>query len=176
MEETQVVISSKSDLVIEGKSNVNRFKCFYSSNDLIDTLKVEYRRRKSIYFFENTSLNFINKRFDCGGKGINKDFHKLLRSKKFPSIKMKLNSFSYTIKEDSVLVNVTYKINGIPNNYYIPVKLEKKESHFKISGNIKINIKDFDLDPPRKVLGIVKVRDSILIKFNFLVQENKKSG
>ena len=89
---------------------------------------------------------------------------------------MKLNSFSYTIKEDSVLVNVTYKINGIPNNYYIPVKLEKKESHFKISGNKKINIKDFDLDPPRKVLGIVKVRDSILIKFNFLVQENKKSG
>jgi len=166
-----LIFSPKSSLVINGKSNVNTFTCSYNSKKLNDTLMIQYRRKGNQYFFDNANIELNNREFDCGGKAINRDFHKLLKTKDQPSIKMRLIKVDFFENKDSIHANIEYEINNISKRYLVPIKYSKKLNQIHISGQKKLNIKDFDLKPPKKLLGIIKVKENISVNFNFLIGE-----
>lgn len=170
-EEANLVFLPKSSLVIDGKSNVNKFNCVYNSKKLNDTLMIRYEKKDKKYLFNNARLNLSNDQFDCGGKGINRDFHKLLRTKEHPFIQMRLKSVFLFDNKDSVVANIEYEINKIKKSYSVPISYSKKLNTIHISGEKKLNIKDFDLKPPKKLLGIIKVKENIGIHFDFIIGE-----
>ena len=110
----------KSTLIIKGKSNVHQFECDYNTYELSDSLKVNFKKNDNTIVFENTQLLLEKTEFDCGGRGINKDFHKLLQTKDFPHIK---------VTENKTIVNTrTNRVKKITlNNYSIGLWLTPKK-------------------------------------------------
>lgn len=164
---TQVQILPESKLTISGDTNINEFECEFNTAHLDENTNLKYKVNKSNIVFENAVLNLSNNGFDCGNRGINKDFRELLKTDQYPKITLTLKEID--LKDPKLaLAKVSICIAGIEKNYQVPVEISKGEiPHFK--GKINLNIRDFKLDPPKKALGLIVVKEEIEVKFNLTV-------
>ena len=157
----------KSALVIKGESNINRFNCVYDPLNLSNSLSVVYQQIGDKLVFENTALLLSNNSFDCGGRRINRDFHKLLLTDKYPEIKMKLKNIELPREEkDSITTQLDFTISSITKSFEVLVAYKKEKNTINFNGLVTINIEDFNLQPPKKVLGLIKVKNNINVEFN----------
>lgn len=168
-----IFISPKSEFEIVGSSNVNTFKCLFNIKNLNKPLEIGYEEGSSITYFHNSTLVLENTFFDCGGRGINKDFHDLLRTKEYPQILLTLREVEKkSVGDTKVKALVEIQIAGISRSYSLEVQSENKED-LHISGNLKLDITDFNLEAPRKMLGMVVVSKEIEIVFNLIVENRE---
>lgn len=166
-----VLITSNSELNIDGTSNVTDFKCRYNIKNLDRPIRIYYKKNKETITFENSVLVLENNSFDCGGRGINRDFHGLLQSDTYPQIYLKLNQIKLKPHQPNVAeALVEIEIAGIKNTYRMETKFSN-EQDWKILGELKLNIKDFNLKAPKKMLGLIVVSDEITINFNLAIKE-----
>lgn len=166
---TSVVVSSKSTLVVKGTTNVNSFSCVFDSKRLKNPVSVTYFSNGDKFKFKETALVLDNGCFDCGGKGINRDFQKILKSESYPQIKLILKETSSLEDKDNVQTLVDVEIAGIKREYKIPVTV-KKNTGTLISGGLKIRLSDYNLEQPKKMFGLITVDNEITIDFNLVVE------
>ena len=89
-EKTTVQILADSELTITGDTNINKFCCAFNTSMLERSKEMEYKAIGSKVVFKDAVLNLNNRGFDCGNKAINKDFHALLQTEKYPEISLEL--------------------------------------------------------------------------------------
>lgn len=168
-----VNIHKASYLIIEGKTNVGKFDCAFEGKVLHDTIEVILTED------ENGCLNFVDlefllpvREFDCENALMNKDFQELLKYNSYPYISWEILCMDIAGMDkkdqqakDTLQINTLLKIAGEEREYWIPVIFERRESMFSFSGNLLINIRDFQLEPPTKVFGLVQVCPAISIDF-----------
>jgi len=162
-ENTNIHVLAESRLSIKGTSNVNTFRCAYNAQELQRELTVNYRWYENQMLFDNVKLFVDNSGFDCGNRGINKDFHELLQTETYPQIEFEL--LSYNNQQQKATVAIT--IAGETNTYSLPVNL--LETH-QIKGLLRIDITDYGLTPPKKMLGMIVVHKEIEIAFSFVIK------
>lgn len=172
VKETTVIIEPESKLFIKGSTNINTFNCHYNIAELQDPIPVNFEVKNDKMVFKETDLILKNECFDCGNKNINTDFKALLKTNKYPQIFIHLNeiqNFNSTNSTSEVLLDV--EIAGIIKSYTIPVKIEDNENNLFVKGKLIMDINDFNLEPPKKLLGLIKVDRAIEIDFQLLLQE-----
>jgi hypothetical protein len=170
-ESTSVLIIPSSEIVIKGKTNVNSFDCQYNVLKLKEPIPVNFKRYNDKIIFDKTVLALESAHFDCGGSGINSDFNKLLKTKTYPKVFIELKEISKDTENDKLInASVNVEIAGIVKPYIIPVKLQGDEI-LNIEGILSLNILDFNLDPPKKALGIIIVKEIIDISFHLQAKE-----
>lgn len=108
-------------------------------------------------------MQLQNTGFNCGNRGINSDFHELLQTSKYPNINFEL--LSATQNKNNVEAQVAIEIAGIKRQYIVPVKTKGELA--PLEGVLCINITDFGLTPPKKMMGMIVVREDIEIVFGF---------
>ncbi|GAA4817796.1 YceI family protein [Litoribaculum gwangyangense] len=168
---TSVLITPSSKLLIKGKTNVNSFKCEFDILKLKNPIPVVFQKIGDKMVFDNTVLVLENDCFDCGGKGINNDFQELLKSDVYPQTQIKLKEICRDTKDDnSILAFLDISIAGVTKSCTTPVKFEDGDSLF-VKGVLNLNICDFNLEPPKKALGLIVVKDIIEINFHLVVKE-----
>lgn len=164
---TKVKFTSKSEVIIKGKSNVNSFECNYNTNYLSkETIEIELIKENTKFIVKGATIKIKSDGFDCGNKMITKDFKTILKSEDYSHIIINLkelveNKSNYTAK-----IEVT--IAGLKKEYSLPVTYNSKSLNVK--GLLKLNIKDFNLKSPKKLLGMIKVNDNVEIDFNLFLQ------
>lgn len=168
---TSVVISPKSKLIIKGSTNVNKFKCHFNIEEVSNPIPLSFVLKEDRLIFEKALLMLDNSCFDCGSRAINKDFMDLLKSEEYPKIVLELKE----IKKDSRTNNIVHAlieivIAGESKSYFTPVKL-KGDKILNVTGTLNLNICDFNLEPPKKALGLIVVSDIIKINFDLEVEE-----
>jgi hypothetical protein len=142
-------------------------------NALSEEIEVTYRESKDYLNFGNTQLVIPANHFDCGGKMINKDFQKLLKVDDFPEIRLALKKVMKSkTSEDCTMATIEVFICDINHAYDIPISTSKSNGGVTIDGLLTLNINDFSLDPPKKMLGVIKVSPIIEIEFslNFKIE------
>ena len=172
-------IGERSSLKLEGKTNVNEFTCRCTEMLPIQTYYLEkLDDGKCTTTFRETSLNLKVQSFDCGNKLMNKDMHKALNAKAFPIIKIELLQVSEARcnrldeQKNWVKVNALAKItlNGRSNNYTLNVNAKKTaRNQFRFISNKILCMSDFGIAPTTAVLGMVKVKDEIMISLDLEV-------
>src|SRR5688572_18332120 len=80
------VIDSESKLSIHGATNVNTFTCKLNSYTGHDTLRYFNNYATSKLQFTTNRMTIPIESFNCGAKQISKDFHKTLKSDKYPQL------------------------------------------------------------------------------------------
>lgn len=166
-----ILIASESKLYITGTSNVSKFKCEFNIKTLDEPIPVHYEKGENVIHFENATLTLENSCFDCGGRGINKDFYSLLKSEEHPNIFLRLKQIKKKHHDkNSIEALIEIEIAGITKSYQMDAKLTN-DHNLIISGLLKLNISDFNLKAPRKMMGLVVISEDIEINFKLVVIE-----
>lgn len=160
-----------SSMHIDGKTNINTFDCIFQ-NAIQSKLTLTQNIFNELTEVQHSGLDFCVTCFDCGIALMNKEFTDLLYAEQFPIITMKLLSmYIYQDDKDKMIKGkgkVSMIIAGMERiediTYSVP-HLEGK--NFQIIGKKQINILDYNITPPKKMMGMVKVDQHIDVNFNF---------
>ncbi len=164
---TKVKFTSKSEVAIKGKSNVNSFECNYNSNYLSkETIEIEFLKENTKTKVKGAIIYIKSDGFDCGNKMITKDFKTILKSDVYSYITINLKELVENKSNYTAIIDVT--IAGFKKEYSLPVTFNSK--NLNVKGQLKLNIKDFKLKSPKKLLGMIKVNDNVEIDFNLFLQ------
>ncbi len=165
----KVTVLPSSDLTIIGDSNIAAFQCEFDTSHLEESQEVTYAQTGNEIKFTGAVLVLRNKGFDCGSKGINRDFHDLLQTDDHPRILLELNNVTLSSPSQGV-ATVAITIAGKKRAYKVPVTV-KNGVIAEFKGNLHLNIKDYGLEAPKKLFGMIVVKDEIDIDFNLLVKK-----
>lgn len=164
--QTKVKITNKSEVSIKGKSNVNSFECKYDSDFIENDLQISITRNNNKILLEGAKLSIKSTGFDCAHKMITKDFKTILKADDYPHIVINVKEISTTKENIAAKLNVT--IAGIDKEYLVPVSYNQNTNNVK--GQLRLDIKDFKLKSPKKLLGMIVVNDKVDINFNLFLQ------
>ncbi len=163
-----VSIDPKSQIFIKGKTNINNFICTFNIKNIDNPISIHYKIIDDNILFEKAHLVLDNHCFDCGHKGMNRDFYNLLKSDEYPEILLELKEINKNT-DDPCVVNAITKLHiaGKSKVYTIPIQL-KEDKSIMVTGNLTLNMTDFGLEAPKKALGLIVVSDEIEIKFDMV--------
>jgi hypothetical protein len=107
------------------------------------------------------------------------EFFKMMQIEKYPTLKIHLHHFERNNdnSEKNIQGNATvsFTITGETKTYSIPVISKILDNKLYIQGRKKMTIRDFGIEPPVALLGLVRVSEWIEIDFD-LVCEYKIVG
>lgn len=165
----KATVLPSSDLTIIGDSNIAAFQCEFDTSYLEGTQTIKYRQTGNTINFSGAVLSLNNRGFDCGSKGINRDFHDLLKSDEHPKIRLEVNKVDLTSPTQGS-AHVIITIAGKHRTYNVPVKIKTGEIA-EFNGRLEVNIKHYNLEPPKKLFGMIVVKDIIEIEFDLHVKK-----
>jgi hypothetical protein len=150
------------DITVE--SNINKVDFTYP----ISSSNVGNREEKSI-----ADITVPVKDFRCKNKIAFRDFLTLLKANEYPDIKITIpgNIIEQLQGKESVtLHNVLINIAGVTKKYDIVCTSSHNKDNI-LTGTIVVRLNDLNIDPPEKYLGMVKIKDQVIVKFGLGIQD-----
>ena len=167
----KVVISPESKISINGKTNINRFNCSFDAINLKSPVSVLVEIIDGDLYFEDTNLLLNTNCFDCGNRQMNSEFKDLLNAKAFPNIILKLKKLEIdNFDGNDATTYMDIYIAGVKKSYTVPISLIGTKEMI-IKGKLNLNICDFNLEPPKKMMGLVVVDEIIQINIELIIKE-----
>ncbi|MDT0678449.1 YceI family protein [Autumnicola musiva] len=167
-EQQNIRILPESSLNITGDTNISKFNCEFNASLLEGKKTVQLSKSGKNIHFKDAVLVLKNEGFYCGNRAIKKDFHALMQTEKYPSIKLELKKAIMKDNGDA-LAQVVIHMAGKTKTYEVPVEIISCPTpNFK--GLLELNINDFGLEPPRKLFGLIVIKEEIEINFNLVIK------
>lgn len=167
----EVSITS-STFTIYGTTNVNAFECELAQNIPHKPIVVYSKSTDHDINFDGLTMAYPIKDFDCGLEAMSDDLKLTLKSKEFPELYLTINSIhikqeSQEIEKLKVISSVTIKIAGISRTTTIEegMVINHSEDALTLSGKQQMTMKDFNIEPPTKFFGMVKVNNDLSVGF-----------
>ena len=162
-----------SSLIINGSTNLLTFRLVQNGDKLLrktQTVKATHSKNK-VYLSEN-KLTIAVKNFSSNNKIALDGFLDLLKADTHPNLTVEFNYLEMPSTEKDELLKtktlVSFTITGITKQYSIPISATHVGDQYTINGNKSINIRDFGLEPPVRMMGLVKVSEWINIDFHLI--------
>lgn len=172
------IVQPSSKLTIDGKTNVNSFQCATARYIGKDTLVlIEGSRRKP--YFQKGYVGLDAASFDCGMPVMTHDFGKTIKSKEYPAIFIEFISFEripvYTSK-DKFKGKVKISLAGVTKTFQMDCSIEPKETGLiHLQGGRTFTFSDFELEAPKKMMGLIKVDDTLIVNFHLVLLLDRDS-
>ena len=149
---------------ILGRSNLNTFYLEYAPAKCADSCLIKQINGAVTLFVPVACIKGENKLLE-------RDMYDLLQVNQHPYIVINPHLDSTVDPNRPTLLKFCITIKGVQNCYYLSL-LELSESNNKnnLKGQIKLNLTDFDIRPPEKFMGLVKVRNEVIISFELEIQ------
>lgn len=153
-------------LYISGESNVSPFSFRYNRASLTGKNKTFYPDTTTL------EISIPIRDFEPSNPMMMGDFLALLKESEYPRIYVtfstkQLHNFGSTYSGFNPEIRIT--IAGITKTYKIPCSLANCSDYLYLSGEKMIHLTDFRLQPPEKLLGLVKVHNEIKVNFGFII-------
>lgn len=154
------LLVSTKQFTVQGTTSIGGFECNYDM------------KTKDTLFFnhgdKNTKITQIVpvRNFGCGNFILNGDFRKTLKEKEFPNVKIDLMNFK-RVKENyscDLTLNLVGKQKLFKN---LPLKFEKNQLY----GMVSINFSEFNLIPPKKIGGMITVKEEIKLRISLMTEQ-----
>lgn len=143
---------------VKGSSSVGKFDCDY-----------KLKTRDTLFLNENgLSYELPVKGFRCGNFLLNRDFRKTLKHKEYPEVSFRLANAKKTEENEynyDLYLNIAGKKKTISD-----LVLTKDNTDLK--GKIELKFDDFDLIPPQKLGGAIKVKNDIELSIVLEIKES----
>lgn len=171
-------IDPSSQLKLEGVTNINRFTCNCSDEFPKDTYEVVQHDHPFLLHLRGTDFRLTTRKLDCGRKGINNDLRKALKADSFPYIRIEVQSIRLPDGEREINAS---EWTNIPVKTQITIAGTRRPLHlsvdakalgndtYQLRSRTKVAMSDFGIDPPKPMLGMIKVQDEITIYFDLKV-------
>jgi hypothetical protein len=176
----RLIVLPDSQLSIDGKTNVNSFKCAISEYKGRDTLVLHEGGMNVRPVFVKGSVSLEASSFDCGLALMTSDFRKTIESKSHPYIVIDFISFERTPrygKEESFKGIVKISLGGVTRLFEMDCRIEANSSgKIHLTGEKNFTFSDFNLQPPKRMMGLVKVEQSLNVGFHLVLKLDENRG
>lgn len=169
----RLIVHPTSSITIAGSTNVNKYHCAIAKYTGHDTLLLTAERGKGAYF-KNGVVKLEASRFDCEKHVITKDFAETIQADKYPYIKLNFISFErapeFAETEEPFKGKITVTLANVSVPCEVRCKVVKDKNnliHFK--GWHLFKFSDFNLEPPTKMMGLIKVEEMITVDFHLVL-------
>lgn len=156
------VAAQESRVWIEGTSNVNSFTC--TSDDVDGQGLVAGARPRGIEVTIDT--------LDCGNGRMNADMRKALDSDVHPTIRFDVARVAVLepgAEQFRIRVDGSLEIAGEERG--VSVEMDGRRAggdQIRTTGSTALDLSDFGIDPPRAMMGLVRVRDRVVVHFDLV--------
>lgn len=164
------VIDYNSQLMIHGKTNVSSFTCFISCYNSTDTLNYELDTKTRNLTFDRNKMVIPVFNFNCGNTMITKDFRKTVNVDKYPYLNIAFVSLDRKGVDDLASGNMEITLAGVTKTATVHFNLKPKGDFLQLTGRYGVSFSDFNLEAPERMMGLVKVKEDLLVEFNLLIR------
>lgn len=147
-----MMFGQQNFIEINGKTNINSFKCVNDISE--DSKNISFNKAQL------PELEIKVNGFDCKNRVMTNDFKKTLSEKQFPNMYVKFLNFSKTTN-NQYLANVEVKIMNKTQKYQINFS----NQNGRLNGKRNVKFSDFQITPPKKMGGVVVVKDELSLQF-----------
>lgn len=153
------IIVVRQAFTIEGDTSVGDFSCTYEL-DQRDTVKING------LLAENTTVQYIipSSAFECHNFLLNRDFKKTIKAKEYKDIRVGISGFRKS--GNHYVCNLRLRLAGKEKLYEDTVL---KTTRDDLNGSLTVKFPEFDLTPPKKLGGLLKVKEDIKISIALTV-------
>ena len=166
------LIECNNYIVISGKTNINSFhlvQTSFEANKYAPAKIIDMVYSNS----EKKTLTIPVEDFRADNQMIYRDFLKLVKAKQYPWIIINMPQLKRQGSDNEVnFYNVEITIAGVTRIYEISCYTERcdKEGVF-IYGSRKLHLTDFNINPPEKTFGLIRVRNEVFVNFGFALND-----
>lgn len=150
---TGLVGFGQGEVSIEVRTNINHFTCECEAEDFV--LHKNANGKKAI--------KFPLADFDCPKRKIERDLMELFEAKDYPFIELVVDNVEK--EKGHIKAKISLAIREEKKEYLLNLTEDTIEGESFLTGQQHILLSDFELDPPVKMLGLVKVKDEFTIRF-----------
>jgi hypothetical protein len=175
---TKWIVQKTSTLSIDGRTNVNRFSCAvgeYTEPDTISCFKsISSTNPQGVPLQGVLRINI--EAFNCHNRIMTTEFKKTLKYKQYPQLKVCFISlekmpFSSTGSE-TIKGAVDIELAGLSRRFEITYTSSKTDAgEFQLIGNHTFCFSDFQLQPPQKMGGLIRVNDQLNVQFILFLKQ-----
>ncbi|MBO9201912.1 MULTISPECIES: hypothetical protein [Niastella] len=174
--EIKWVIQKTSRLNIAGHTNVNNFACGVDQYTRTDTITFMYDPTSSCIKLRGALLIDINL-IDCRNKPMTCELKRTLKQPQYPFLKiafLTLEKIAGQMGNDNMKGCVNIEMAGVCKRFEINyAALVKNEACMELIGCQTFRFSDFGLEPPRKMGGIIRVKNELDVQFHLYIQQIK---
>ncbi|MES2649921.1 MAG: YceI family protein [Bacteroidota bacterium] len=166
------VITNGCWLKVDGSTNINIFSCAIANYSKPDTIVIN-RNFTPVQLSGSMQLDVQN--FDCHNPVMTADLRKTLKSKQFPRLIIRfqtLNNYpDHAHRQGIIKGYVTIELAGVSKRYEVDYKVVAAEAtYINLEGSRKVNFSDFNLEPPRKLGGMIRTNNELSVVFNLRIK------
>ncbi len=171
------IIKSSSSLEVDGSTNINSFSCKILSCKQIDTLFFSSKESQHKQVKVDGKLRINVADFDCHHRIMTKDLQKTLQAHKHPQMIVKFLTFSEmpTSTQGSKMItgDVEIELAGVRKSFLVQYSINRiSNNNLDLIGFRKVNFSDFNLKPPSKLGGTIKVKNELQVEFKLQLQKS----
>ncbi len=169
------IVLPASKLSIDGKTNVNSFTCSIAQYYGTDTLVLHEGGRNVRPVFVKGSVELDASTFDCGMAIMTSDFRKTIKSDVYPAIIIDFISFerapTYKQGEEKFKGILKISLAGATKLFEVDCFIETQSNElFHLKGGRQFTFADFGLKPPSRMMGTIKVKENLNVKFHLVLK------
>jgi hypothetical protein len=161
--------SCEGYIIIKGKTNINSFQLSQKSEVIVPYLLTSLNEVGS-YSNRPPSILIPARRFKADNPLIYKDFLNLIKASEYPNIEVNIpHPGELSTDKDNRKIDISISIAGITKFYNTTCQLTAcDEGATFLYGTQILHLTDFNIDPPEKTFGLIKVNDEVIINFGFM--------
>jgi hypothetical protein len=167
----RLIVQSTSTLDIEGTTNITAYKCSIRTYVGHDTLVLHEGGKNIRPVFVRGAVALDASSFNCGMAVMTSDFQKAIKSKQHPAIVIDFISFermpSYKSEPELFKGILNISLGGVTKLFEVNCSIHASPSGIiSLAGSREFIFSDFELTPPTRMLGAVKVNETLKVSFN----------
>jgi len=162
-------------LNIHGKTNVNRFTFSFDSS-ITHQVKLN-KDDPSTSRNEEVLFKIPVKAFHSGNKMMRKDFQELLKASRYPYIEVAIEKNKLLdilqgiyLSDLQLDISLAGHTRAVQSQYDIR---HEASDRMLLEGLTSLKLRQFQLKPPQRMMGLVQVKNSILINFDIVLSQEK---
>ena len=164
--QTLNVNNAASSLKVEGTSNVHDWEI--SAKDLQGTMKVQMTDGQLVQI-DDIKFTVVAESLKSGKGGMDKNTYKALNTDKYKTITyqlQKVNNLDCTSKSSCKITTTgVLTISGTKKNVEMVFDAKVSGDKIVLSGNKKIKMTEFNVEPPTAMFGTITTGDDLNIKY-----------
>ena len=165
------------EVSLKGSTNINTFDCDMDIEPLED-MHVVVMPSKNGFEFTGVLFRLPSSSFECNKKLMTKEMHQLLKVDVFPDLILEVRNFhkfEATGEDDfSVSSDVTVTIcDQTRDEVFTDCYWKRRGNKRFLGGYHEIQLTDYSIDPPKKMLGTVVTRNTIGLEFEIKLRRDR---
>jgi len=164
------------ELRIEGSTNLNSF-IFFWENSLVNQKNVNIKTKIcENNNSENLNFNIPLQSFEGGNQAMRNDFLQLVKASEYPLVAVGLEKIEPECEDSAKqikIIDLSVTLAGVKKTVQADyTSRTDSENRLIISGNTSFLLTDFQLEPPEKAMGLIRVKNEVFIKFDIVIQNS----